>query len=99
MTYDVYFEYRLHTANTVQFNLKCLKCGKYLTIKHKNIEVVSNENKPYRWKIGSNIREEDLQDKSNYNEIFHRHTKRCSVSCIAFLTKNIAYSKVGTNKR
>ena len=98
-TNDGYYEYRLHTVGKAHFNLKCLICRKYLNIKHKNIEVVPHENKPNRWKIGSDVREEDLRDKSNYEEIFHQHTKRCRVTCVAQHIKNCSYSKFRPNKR
>ena len=44
------------------------------------IYVVPYEIKPYKWKIGSNVQEEDLQDKSNYDESFHIHSKRCRLT-------------------
>ena len=52
-----------------------------------------------KWKIGSDVREEDIRDKSNYEEIFHQHTKQCRVTCVALHIKNCSYSKFRPNKR
>ena len=89
------YEYHIQKINPNTFNIKCIKCHKYLILRNEGISVRSEitTSGEKRYVYDTNVTEEQLLDVKNYSNPYHHHNIMCTPNCRAKHTKNCEKKK------
>ena len=84
------YEYHIQKINASTFNIKCIKCDRYLVLRNQGIPVLPDTTVSGQkcYVYDPNVTEEQLLNIENYSNPYHRHTLRCTPICRAKHTKN-----------
>ena len=85
------YEYHIQKINASTFNIKCIKCDRYLVLRNQGIPVLPDTTVSGQkcYVYDPNVTEEQLLNIENYSNPYHRHTLRCTPICRAKHTKKL----------